>query len=194
MKNKILGLVDKICDMKSTDCHSLNKSELARELMNIAGISEVAEISEIPLDCDRQVVILFLVPDDDNYYSLFAGIGTDGNFYFQLAVTGGFLPDNKFEFLDDEEVLPIDYFKNSKNDNSKMKAKERKRMDIYGKGQEIGALIVCYCKRKNIDIDCFYEAIREETEMFIAGIGDGIGGNRENGKSVHNGILEGYKV
>ncbi len=79
----------------------------------------------------------------------------------------------------------------------RMKAKERKRMDIintYGTGQEIGSLIVCYCKRKNIDIDCFYEAVRKEMEMFIAGIGDGIGGNRENGKSVHNGILEGYKI
>ena len=68
------------------------------------------------------------------------------------------------------------------------------RMDIYGTGQEIGWLIVCYCKRKNIDIDCFYEAVRKEMEMFIAGIGDGIDSNRENEKSVHNGILEGYKI
>lgn len=67
-------------------------------------------------------------------------------------------------------------------------------MDIYGKSQEIGALIVCYCKAKNIDIDSFFEAVSEKREAFITGIGDGIGGNRGNGKSVHNGILEGYKL
>ena len=76
----------------------------------------------------------------------------------------------------------------------RMKTKETKNMDIYGKGQEIGALIACYCKEKNIDIDYFYEAVREEMKMFIAGIGDGIGSNRENGKSIHNGILEGSKI
>ena len=26
-------------------------------------------------------------------------------------------------------------------------------MDIYGHGQSIGAMITCYCKKNNIDID-----------------------------------------
>ena len=32
-----------------------------------------AEITEIPLDVDNQVAILFVVPNDDKYYCLYAG-------------------------------------------------------------------------------------------------------------------------
>lgn len=67
-------------------------------------------------------------------------------------------------------------------------------MDIYGRGQVIGALITCYCKKKNIDIDDLVEAIKKEQSMFVSGIFDGIGGNRENGKLVNNGILEDMKL
>lgn len=63
-------------------------------------------------------------------------------------------------------------------------------MDIYGRGQSVGALITCYCKMNGIDIDDFVDAIKKEQSMFISGIFDGIGGNRENGKIVNNGILE----
>ena len=61
---------------------------MARELMNIANIPENAEIEEIPLNWNNQVVILFLLPDDKNYYSLFAGIGNDNEFHFELSITG----------------------------------------------------------------------------------------------------------
>lgn len=67
-------------------------------------------------------------------------------------------------------------------------------MDIYGHGQGIGALITCYCKKNGVDIDTLTEEIRKNPSMFISGIFDGIGGNRENGKSTNNGILEDMKL
>ena len=67
-------------------------------------------------------------------------------------------------------------------------------MDIYGHGQSIGALATCYCKKKNIDITTLTEEIRKNPSMFISGIFDGIGGNRENGKSVNNGLLDDMKL
>lgn len=113
MKNKVMQLVKQICDIKSTDCRSLNKDNLVRKLMNLANIPQNADIQEIPLDWDNQVVILFLLPHDKNYYSLFAGIGCDGKFYFEMSITGIF--DGKyFHFLQEDgkedQMLPIDYF------------------------------------------------------------------------------------
>lgn len=114
-KKKIIEIVSKICDTESTNCRSLNKVYLARELMNIANIPTNADICEIPLDWNNQVVVLFLIPEDDNYYSLFAGIGKDRKFYFELSVTGKLLPNRKFYFYSEigkeDVVIPIDYFK-----------------------------------------------------------------------------------
>lgn len=108
-RDEIMHLVREICHMKSTGCRSLNKAEVARQLMDIAHIPKDAEIQEIPLDWGNQVVILFLLPNDRNYYSLFAGIGNDKKFYFELTVTG-ILQGNKFEFFDEEKELEINYF------------------------------------------------------------------------------------
>ena len=109
MKNKILELVKKICTNNS-DCRGLNNKEIARELMNIANIPENAEIEEIPLNWNNQVVILFLLPDDKNYYSLFAGIGNDNEFHFELSITGTLQENGYFDFFAEEEMLPINYF------------------------------------------------------------------------------------
>lgn len=109
MENKIMELVKGICSTQSTDCRSLNKAQLARKLMNFAHIPQRADIQEIPLDRGNQVVILFLLPEDVNYYSLFAGIGTDGNFYFELSITGK-LNGSTFDFFEEEKMLDIDYF------------------------------------------------------------------------------------
>ena len=110
MEDKIMQLVNNICNMQSTDCRSLNKSQLARELMNIANIPKEADIQEIPLCENNQVVVLFLIPNDINYYSLFAGNGLDGNFHFELSITG-ILNKNTFDFFDEDRKLDIDYFK-----------------------------------------------------------------------------------
>lgn len=109
MQNKVLQLVKEICDKESTNCRSLNKIELARQLLDIANVPSNAEVQEIPLDWDEQVIILFLIPNDTNYYSLFAGIGMDNNFYFQLGITG-ILNGDEFEFLDEDKIIDINYF------------------------------------------------------------------------------------
>ena len=73
--------------------------------MRLAGICDDVEISEIPVMQDNQVVVLFFSKreDDDNYYSIFAGIGTDGKFYFEFSITGRIerLKNSyKFDFYD----------------------------------------------------------------------------------------------
>lgn len=110
VQDKIMELVSEMCNTQATDCRSLNKAQLARKLMNFAHIPHNADIQEIPLDWNNQVAILFLLPNDTNYYSLFAGIGLDGNFYFQLSITGN-LNGNTFDFFEEEKILDIDYFK-----------------------------------------------------------------------------------
>lgn len=117
MKDKIMELVEEICTMPSLNCRALNKSGVARKLLDIASVPNNAEIQEIPLDIDNQVEILFTIPDDRNYYALFAGIGTDGNFHFDLSITGKVRKYGKncfFNFDDEEESIPIDYFKHER--------------------------------------------------------------------------------
>jgi hypothetical protein len=109
MQSKVMSIVRKICSTESTNCRSLNKANLARQLLDMANVPQNADIQEIPLDWDNQVVVLFLLPNDKNYYSLFAGIGLDNKFYFTLGITG-VLKGNMFDFYDEEEELDIDYF------------------------------------------------------------------------------------
>lgn len=114
MKNKVMAIVKKICNTASTSCRGLNHSNLARELMNLANIPQNADIQEIPLSEDDQVIILFLLPNDKNYYSLFCGIGCDGKFYFELTITGTLQENGEFHFFDEDgkkdEILSIAYF------------------------------------------------------------------------------------
>ena len=110
-KEEIMNLVSKICGTEKSDCRSINKKNLARELLNLANVPDSASIEEIPLDWGNQVVVLFLLPDDKNYYSLFAGIGNDGKFYFELTITGVLESNGYFDFFRQEKVLDLDYFK-----------------------------------------------------------------------------------
>lgn len=82
-KETVLSLVAQICNAKSTDCRSLNKVSLASELLDLAGVTEYT-ITEIPLDWDNQVVIIFHV--NNEFKELFAGIGCDGKYYFEVTV------------------------------------------------------------------------------------------------------------
>ena len=109
-QNKVLEIVKQICNTESLDCRSLNKSNLALELLKIANVPTSATIQEIPLDKENQVVILFTMKNDNNYYSLFAGIGNNGDFCFQLGIDGT-VKNNEITFYDDSKILPIDYFK-----------------------------------------------------------------------------------
>lgn len=109
MQSKVMTIVERMCSTSLTDCKGLNLCTEARKLMKLANVPSTAEIQEIPLCEDSQVVVLFLLPSDKNYYSLFAGIGLDRKFYFELSITG-VLNGAEFLFFDEEDILPIDYF------------------------------------------------------------------------------------
>ena len=122
---EFMPIVKEICSSTPTDCRSLNKSKLARELMNLVNIPQNAEIYEIPLDWDDEVVILFMLPNDKNYYSLGAGHWLDGTESLILSITGR-LKGREFKFFQEEGKedipLPLDYFQRKNK-----KAKEKKK-------------------------------------------------------------------
>lgn len=109
MQDKVMQIVKEICNTESTNCRSLNKKQLARQLMDIANIPQEADIQEIPLDWNNQVDILFLMPNDKNYYSLFAGMGIDNNFHFSLGIIG-VLNGDEFDFFSEDKEIDINYF------------------------------------------------------------------------------------
>ena len=125
MREKVLDIVSKICEMKSTDCRGLNKRDLAKKLLNLANVPENAEIEEIPLDWNNQVVVLFLIPGDKNYYSLFAGIGNDGKFYFELSITGVLESNGYFRFFESEKIIDSSYFESKRAHMMQFCRKER---------------------------------------------------------------------
>lgn len=114
MKNKVMTIVDKICNAESASCRGLDQSDLARELMNLANIPQNADIQEVPVNWNNQVAINFLIPGNDKYFCLFAGIGMDGNYHFELSIIGTLLEDGWFHFRQEDGlsdlIIPIDYF------------------------------------------------------------------------------------
>lgn len=114
MKNKVMAIVEKICNTESISCRGLDKSNFARELMNLANIPQNADIQEIPVNWDNMAAINFLIPDDDRYFCLFAGIGIDGNYHFELSIIGTLLENGYFHFRQEDGlsdlIIPIDYF------------------------------------------------------------------------------------
>ena len=126
MTNKdFMQIVKSICETTATECRSLNKAELARELMDMANIPSNAIIEEIPLDWNNQVSICFTVPNDDNYYSLYAGHWNNGTEKMMLCIIGTQIHSGSktfFEFFTKEEDLSLDYF--VKNQNEKQEEQE----------------------------------------------------------------------
>lgn len=122
---EFMPIVKEICSITPTDCRSLNKAHLARQLMDLLNIPQNAEIYEIPLDWDDEVVILFMLPNDKNYYSLGAGHWLDGTERLILSITGRW-KGRKFKFFEEEGKedipLPLDYFQRKNK-----KAKEKKK-------------------------------------------------------------------
>lgn len=114
MKMDFMKIVKEICSIESTNCRSLNKSEVARKLMDMIDIPRSAEIHEIPLDWNNQVAILFTIPDDNRYYCLNAGHWLDETESMFLEIVGTQREKDNciwFDFYDNEERLPLDYFK-----------------------------------------------------------------------------------
>lgn len=109
-----MNIVRKICNTESTDCRSLNKSDLARKLMDMVCIPNNAEIMEIPLDWNNQVAILFIIPDDNNYYCLYAGHWNNNIESMRLMISGTVRRGKDrldFDFFDEEKEVGLDYFK-----------------------------------------------------------------------------------
>lgn len=98
---QVLEIVGRMCNTQSTDCRSLNKRKDARLLMDIFKIPETAKIREIPLDWDNQILITFEMPNDNNRYCLFAGIGSDKKYYCEISREGK---------RDELIILQDDYF------------------------------------------------------------------------------------
>lgn len=122
---EFMPIVKEICSITPIDCRSLNKAHLARQLMDLLNIPQNAEIYEIPLDWNDEVVILFMLPNDKNYYSLGAGHWLDGTERLILSITGRW-KGRKFKFFEEEGKedipLPLDYFQRKNK-----KAKEKKK-------------------------------------------------------------------
>lgn len=91
-----MEIVHEICTTTSTDCRSLNKSDLARKLMDLVNIPQNAEIQEIPLDWEDQVDVCFTIPNDDNCYSLYAG---------HLSIAGRLSLDGETIEIDTDAVI-----------------------------------------------------------------------------------------
>ena len=122
-----MEIVREICATKSTDCRSLNKKDLARKLMDMANIPKSAEITEIPLDWSNQVAIMFILPNDDNYYCLYAGHWLNDTENMWLVITGKVIRKGnilEFNFFDSERKIDLDYFKRECEVDNMMKANE----------------------------------------------------------------------
>lgn len=100
MEEKVKSLIKEICMGECTVCRGLEKAVLARKLMNFAHVPQNARIWEMTARRDNQVLISFTLPEDDNYYSLFAGIGYDGNSYFKMAMMGNSYPEWLFRTIE----------------------------------------------------------------------------------------------
>jgi hypothetical protein len=70
----------------------------------------------------------------------------------------------------------------------------KKQYDTYGIGQELGCVIVAYCKKKHINIDDLFEQISQNKSIFIDGMKDGVGGNRDCGEKTLNYSIESLKI
>lgn len=115
MKMDSMKIVKEICSIESTNCRSLNKSEVARKLMDMIDIPQNAKIQEIPLDWNDQVEILFTIPEDKYYYGLSAGHWLDGAESMYLEIIGvqrKQRDDTWLDFYNTGKRLPLDYFKN----------------------------------------------------------------------------------
>lgn len=114
MKMDFMKIVKEICSIESANCRSLNKSEVARKLMDMIDIPRSAEIQEIPLGWNDQVEILFTIPEDKYYYGLSAGHWLDGTDSMYLEIIG--IQRNQgndiwFDFYNTGKRLSLDYFR-----------------------------------------------------------------------------------
>lgn len=178
MREKVLNIVSKICEIKSTDCRGLNKRDLARKLLNLANVPTNAEIEEIPLDWNNQVVILFLIPGDKNYYSLFAGIGNNGKFYFELSITGVLENNGYFRFFESEKIIDSSYFERERA-HMMMKSYRKERKNTMKKELFVGTrdAVIVTADRENVFEIAIAYGYDKENKAWIEGHYFSVSGN-----------------
>lgn len=93
----LIEIVDEICQQEAHGCRALNL-----DINSLLQMSEIhnADIWEIPVHENHQVVVLYKLPDDNRYYSLFAGIGLDGNTHLEISIEGT-VNGNHINFYDE---------------------------------------------------------------------------------------------
>lgn len=117
-KNNFMPIVEKICSFPPS---ALDRTEedgkellnLCRTLMDMVNIPSNAEIYEIPLMKNNQVVIcFFLENDDEKEYCLNAGHWLDDTISMKLEAYGKETHEYDIEMYTAFESLPLDYFEN----------------------------------------------------------------------------------
>ncbi|MNP43154.1 hypothetical protein D3C76_1369560 [compost metagenome] len=83
MKEKVMEIVNNICNNTDTNCRGLEGNlDNAKKLLLLKGVDTgKIKINEIPVNWSSQVVILYQ-NEKEEYREMFAGIGLDGQFYF----------------------------------------------------------------------------------------------------------------
>jgi len=85
-QKKIMELVNTICNTES-DCHGMaNNCFNVNELLCMSeNVPEYCRVIEVPINWGQQVLIIYKRVGEENECELFAGIGTDGEFYFEVT-------------------------------------------------------------------------------------------------------------
>lgn len=126
-KNNFMPIVEKICSLPSS---ALDRTEedgkellnLCRTLMDMVNIPSNAEIYEIPLMKNNQVVIyFFLENDDEKEYCLNAGHWLDDTISMKLEAYGKETHEYDIEMYTAFESLPLDYFENHEKESETQK-------------------------------------------------------------------------
>lgn len=78
-----MQLVNQICN-NETNCRGLaNNQESINALLTLKGINPShVTVTEVPVNWNNQVVVLYQNNITKEYRELFVGIGNDGTFYF----------------------------------------------------------------------------------------------------------------
>lgn len=106
-RKELMEIIHKMCNFQSSSCRGLDMVGWAEVLLHKCGIPHCAEIGEIPVADREQVIILFSLPRNKYYYSLFVGIGRlDKKFHIEFQIEGILPNTNRFRFLEPAIHIP----------------------------------------------------------------------------------------
>ena len=161
-----MPIVEKICSFPPS---ALDRTEedgkellnLCRTLMDMVNIPSNAEIYEIPLMKNNQVVIyFFLENDDEKEYCLNAGHWLDDTISMKLEAYGKETHEYDIEMYTAFESLPLDYFENHETNDEKKETTMNKNYygtEFYGtekwEEQKKGILAEMREKYRNVNVE-----------------------------------------